>query len=78
MKAYGVYKGCVYEGGGVGSLMYIDKHKAIEHAWELVNKHNDGLLRVPEAYRTTMFSQETDTYWTNKSDCIMIQEFEII
>ena len=78
MKAYGVYKGCVYEGGGVGSLLYIDKRNAVEQALALVNKHNDQLLKVPEAYRATMFIQETDTYWTNKSDCIMIQEFEII
>lgn len=71
MKAYGIYQGCIHEGGGAGSDLYIDIDKARMFLIQEVEEQNKN--RSPE-HRYKKVSK--DRYqWS--SDIITIQEFTI-
>jgi hypothetical protein len=91
MKVYGVYYGCIYEGGGVQGELYLDKEKAIKVCEELVIKEqkerddqfehsnkDEFDIMYHEDYKWIRDNEYNENYWTNSVDCICIQEFEVI
>lgn len=89
-KGYGVYYGCIYEGGGVISPIYLDKEKAIKACKNKVRqeqrerneqfKRSDRDESAIRYYKTYKWKKITDldNYWNNSVDCISLQEFDII
>lgn len=87
---YGIYQGCIYEGGGVGYSLYFSKDAAIKQAKKLVRKEqrerksqfdrsekDKGDIHYYNEYRWKKHPKIKD-YWDNSVDCISIQEFELI
>lgn len=82
MKVYGVYSGCVYEGGGVGE-MFLQKDKCIEACKKLVRKEQrmqDRIYKNEPLWKPKKWTKvkDVDNYWSNRMDCIFVQEFEVI
>lgn len=90
MKAYGVYSGCIYEGGGVNAI-YANRDRAIkecrlmvrrlqsEHAEQF--KHSDkseGDIYYFNHYKWKKKSKYGAAYWDNTVSCVCLQEFDII
>lgn len=82
MKVYGVYSGCIYEGGGVGQ-MFSDKEKCVKACKNLVRSksraqrelYKNETIWKPDPWRK---ERGIDNYWHNKADCVTIQEFDVI
>lgn len=85
-KGYGVYYGCIYEGGGVCSPIYLDKCKAIkaceDKVMELQVRHGKMFKATdPEHYHEYSWIKNPEideNYWENGNDCVSLQEFDII
>lgn len=71
MKAYGIYEGCIYEGGGVDGDLYLDIEKARLFLVQEVEKQNAE--RLPQ-FR---FRKVDDDRYLAGADVLKIQEFTI-
>lgn len=78
-KAYGVYSGCVHEGGGCDNTIYLDKEKAREECLIRVNKENEWLLEANKQgdYDFKLYTEDKPDYWQSTYDVICIQEFDL-
>jgi hypothetical protein len=92
MKVYGIYEGCIYEGGGCDSNVYIDINEAIaeckkrvklnkkqEYEW-FKSEPNPNELDISH-YKQRAWRRLTKVapnYWSNGMDCVCIQEFNIV
>jgi hypothetical protein len=88
-KLYGIYRGCIYEGGGCMDILFTSVSKAREYAISLVEKKQTEQDELEEyTLRTSPedegyifnieWSEKSENYWTNDSDCIAVQEFKLV
>lgn len=81
MKVYGIYQGCIYEGGDVAGSLYLSKETARKEALKLVKKENKWMRSANKSDPIFQFNlyKETDTdYWSNESNYICVQEFNVV
>lgn len=84
MKVYGIYFGCMFEGGGVSNTLYKDIADARKALIERKDKEQREIEVVyeddPEDREGYSFKQQKDNpdVWHNTIDVIRIQEFELI
>lgn len=71
MKAYGIYGGCIHEGGGVDGDLYLDKEKARLFLIQEVDKENDD--RLPEF----KYKKVGEDRYQWSSEILTIKEFTI-
>ena len=74
MKVYGIFTGCIYEGGGVKPTIYMNKQDAIQSLDEFVNDYNSQW----EEGDDMRLIEKGDYFYDNGCDVICMQEFELI
>jgi len=83
-KVFGIYQGCIFEGGGVEGTLYADKDEAVKEAirvFEEKERINRKLFyrnnnKHYENYKWRKCSKE-DNRWHNTVDEIKVVEFEV-
>lgn len=85
--AYGIYEGCIYEGGGIGGILYKDKNKAISEAKKVFKnklkndkkmyfKKNKEYKRHYDRYKWRKCDKQ-ENRWHNTVDEIKVIEYKI-
>lgn len=83
-KVFGIYEGCIFEGGGVRNTLYHDKDEAIAEAEKLFEEKEkrskemfyEKNKRHYEQYKWKKCDKQ-ENRWHNTVDEIKIVEFEI-
>lgn len=82
-KVYGVYFGCIYEGGGTAKCLYLSRDSAMKHALHLLKEEEEkysetwaksSFTDLAERYR---WKQIGDGHWNNSVDEIIVEEFDV-
>lgn len=79
-KAYGVYSGCIHEGGGCDNNIYLDKENARKECLRRVEEENKQFTewnKQDGGYDFALYTERQPDYWQCAHDCICIQEFDI-
>jgi hypothetical protein len=85
MKLYGIYQGCVYEGGGCENELYTTLEYARQKCLHMVASRQAELdkRRKNKEFADYIsdhpdWTEKHENYWSDSYDCIAVKEFELI